>query len=132
MTDFTEIFTKGWTPGGIGIWGILVVVLGLWWKGLPAVLDAWSHSVDRERAHREREIERLEGQIRASDDRHEECMKGQAILRDEINRLNKIITGMVLQMRQIQISATNIGSGIGDLPPEMAALVIAMGKLPSV
>lgn len=122
-----DLILRGWTPGGAGIWVIVLLLLGLLWKGLPAVLDSWANSVAKEREHREREIKRLEDQIVASDKRHEECMEGQRKLREEIDRLQGIISGMVIQMRQMQL-ATIEGSPIapGSIPPEFAAMLLSL------
>jgi len=114
------------TPGGVGIWVLVAMAAVAWWKGLPAVLEAWSSSVSKERDHREREIERLERQIIAGDKRHDECLEGQRILREEVNRLQGLISGMVLQMRQLQLSA---GDG-ALLQPDFAAMLRAMDRAP--
>lgn len=121
--EHLDFLTKNWTPGGVGIWLILAsLLLGLW-KGLPAVLDSWANSVSKEREHRESEIERLERQIIAGDKRHDECLEGQRILREEVNRLQGLISGMVLQMRQLQLSATD-----GALAPDFAAMLKALDR----
>jgi len=124
MTEITDL-TKGWTPGGVGIWVLVASFLGIWWKGLPAVLDAWTNSVHREREHREREIERLEKQIVASDARHEECMEGQARLREEIDRLRNQITGYLVQMRQMQLSGV-----MTPLTPDFSGMIAALAERP--
>lgn len=101
LNDLPQFLTQGWTPGGVGVWFLVASTLGLWWRGLPAVLEAWTNRLDKERGHREREIERLERQIRDADDRHDECMKGQAALRREIDDLRKRIAAMVKQFPQL-------------------------------
>ena len=118
MSELFKIATENWTPGGIGIWLLLASTLGIWWKGLPSVMQQWHAGVDKEREHREREITRLEKQIIASDDRHEECMAGQARLREEIDRLRAQIAGLVAQISNIQLSANP-----GALPPEFIGLL---------
>lgn len=128
MIDELTLLLRGWTPGGVGVWVLVGAVLIAWWKGLPAVLDAWSNSVARERDDRMREIERLEGQIKAADDRHAECMDGQRELRKEIDRLQRIISGMVIQMRQMQLTAIDGGPITPGIPPEFAALLLAIDK----
>lgn len=139
MIDLAKLAT-GWTPGGVGIWVLVVIALVGWWKGLPAVLDAWSNSVARERAHREREIERLEAQIVASDHRHEECMTGQRKLREEmgqmqkdhlseISRLQGLISGLVAQMRHMQLSTVDSQPmSPNSIPPEFAAMLLQIDK----
>lgn len=132
MTEIIAILSKGWTPGAVGIWVIVATLLLGLWKGLPAVLDAWGNSVAKERDHREREITRLEGQISAADDRHNECLEGQRSLREEIEQmrrshaeeiggLHQIITGMVVQMRQIQMTAASLSSD-GNMSPALLAM----------
>jgi hypothetical protein len=146
MTDYLEVLTKGWTPGATGIYGILVLLLLGWWKGLPTVLDSWSKRLDAERIarlaaikaereHAEHEIARLERQIALADERHAECMDGQKAMRHEIaemqvrhateiSRLQALISGMVMQMRQMQLSA--IGEKIAPPSPEISALLRAI------
>lgn len=136
---------NGWTPGAVGIW--VLVGLGLlgFWKGLPAVLDAWSNSASKEREHREREIARLEAQILASDERHSECMEGQKLLRLEIAEiqkeraaerkesateyaeLQKLVTGLIVQMRQMQLSAVD-GQPMPALSHDMASLLASLER----
>lgn len=136
---------NGWTPGAVGIW--VLVGLGLlgFWKGLPAVLDAWSNSASKEREHREREISRLEAQIKASDDRHAECMEGQKALRDEItaiqkeraderresaseySEMQKLVTGLIVQMRQMQLSAVE-GQPMPALSSDVATMLSSLER----
>lgn len=128
-----------------------VSFLGILWKGLPAVLDAWSNSVAKEREHREREIKRLETQISGADDRHNECMEGQRKLRieidlmrkehageieamrrahaDEAEGMRKIMSGMVAQMRQFQITSASLhGDG---LSPAILSMIDQLDKVGS-
>ena len=113
--------------------------LGILWKGLPAVLDSWANSVAKERDHREREIKRLEGQIAAADDRHNECLEGQRALRDEIEQMRRahseeiaslhgIITGMVVQMRQIQMTAASLSSD-GNMSPALMSMIESLDRI---
>lgn len=135
LTPIVDALSKGWTPGGVGIWVIVLTMLTGLWKGLPAVLDAWSNSVARERenrekevaaerGHREREISRLESQIAASDKRHEECMEGQKALRAEIAEQNKTISALVLGIRQMQLSGS---VGVTEFPASMASIINRIG-----
>lgn len=128
MIDELKLLLQGWTPGGVGVWVLVFATLIAWWKGLPAVLDAWSNSVARERDDRMREIDRLERQIEASDARHAECMDGQRKLREEIDRLQRLISGMVIQMRQMQLASLDGGPIAPSIPPEFAALLLALDK----
>lgn len=124
--NWQDLILKGWTPGGVGIWVLVLIALRALWVGLPPVLDAWSNSVAKERDHREREIKRLEDQITASDKRHEECMEGQRKLREEIDRLQGIISGMVVQMRQMQLSGIDATAIAPPMPAEWAAMLIKL------
>jgi hypothetical protein len=134
-----KLLLHNWTPGGVGVWVLVAITLIAWWKGLPPVLEAWSNSVARERADRTREIERLEGQIKAADDRHSECMEGQRKLRDEMSemsrrhgeevlRLQNLISGLMAQVRQMQFSALDAGQALPGLPPEFAALLVSLER----
>jgi len=127
MDEILAVALKGWTPGAVGIWLILGSLLAALWKGLPSVMDAWSNSVGREQAQREREITRLENQIIASDKRHAECEDAQRGLREEINRLQQLISGLVIQMRQIQLSAAATGQPV-DLPPRFAEMLKSLER----
>lgn len=112
MIDELMAVLRAGPTGKVGAWLLVLVTLVTWWRYLPAVLDARANSValerqtrmqqvEQERADRMREVERLEGQIKASDERHAECMEGQRKLRDEIDRLQQIISRMLLQMPQL-------------------------------
>lgn len=138
MTEWAGILQHwpAWAGSAPG-WIMAFAFLGILWKGLPAVLDAWSNSVAKERAHREREIKRLEDQITASDKRHEECMDGQRKLReemgqmakdhaDEVGRLQNLISGLIIQMRQMQLSSTDSAAITPPLPSEFAAMLIKL------
>lgn len=139
MTEVLALLGRGWTPGAVGIWVIVATLLLGLWKGLPGVLDAWGNSVAKERDHREREIKRLEDQISAADGRHNECLEGQRALRDEIeimrrahaeeiSGLHGIITGMVVQMRQIQMTAASLSSD-GNMSPALAAMFDQLDRI---
>lgn len=127
MGDFAgiiEALSKGWTPGGVGIWVIVGSILGMWWKGLPAVLDSMSKSSAQGAAKIEREIARLEAQITASDSRHEECMEGQAKLRRQIAAQDETISQLVITIRQMQLRGVE---GVGEIPATMASLLARIG-----
>lgn len=130
MNEVAQAFAQwpAWA-GSVPGWVMAIGFLGILWKGLPSVLDAWSNSVAKEREHREREIKRLEDQITASDERHAECMDGQRKLREEIDRLQGIISGMVIQMRQMQLAAIDGGPiAPATIPTEFAAMLAALEK----
>ncbi len=147
VIELLQALSKGWTPGAVGIWLILATLLLGLWKGLPGVLDSWSNRIDKERQHREREIARLEGQIKASDDRHEECLAGQDALRveidnmrkahaseisemrqnhaDEMEKVRNLATGLMMQIRQFQLSGATMAP---DLPSEYTAMLKAIDR----
>lgn len=123
------LLKAGWTPGGVGIFIIIAMLGGMWWKGLPALLDAWTRRADQEAQRISKDFERLERQIEAGDKRHEECLEGQRVLRGEVDRLNKVIDGLIRQMRQLQISAVRVGM---DEPPTVTSKIIAeLDRFPS-
>lgn len=117
------------TFGGVGIWTLVLMGLYVLWQGLPKVLDAMSNRVSKEAERTDREIARLEAQIVSSDKRHEECVEGQRLLREEVNRLNAIINGLIVQMRQMQISAARV-DGV-ELSPALEAMLSSLGHVPS-
>lgn len=150
MTEFFESLKNipSWA-GSVPGWIMAASFLGVLWKGLPALLDSLTNSVAREREHREREIKRLEMQIAAGDARHSECMEGQRRLRDEmaemrrehaqeseaarrahvreVDELRTIISGMVAQMRQFQITSASLhGDG---LSPAMLSMIDQLDKV---
>lgn len=127
MMDWVDNFLARATPGTPALYAILIVLLLGVWKGLPAVLDAWTNRLSEERNHREREIARLERQIKDADDRHAECLEGQKTLREEVNRLQGMLSAMVIQMRQIQLSATNLGIET-QLPPAFMSMLEGIDK----
>jgi predicted RNase H-like nuclease (RuvC/YqgF family) len=125
------------TFGGVGIWTIVMMMAWSLWKGLPSVLDAWTNRqskeaerTDREITRLEAQIGRLEGQIASADDRHEECLKKQDEMRDQITTLQRTIDGLIAQMRQVGISA--VRNEVANLPPPIAAMVEALDRLPGV
>lgn len=138
ILEATEHFTLPTWAGSVPTWLMALSFLGILWKGLPAVLDSWANSVAKEREHREREIQRLENQIEArdrrleeqqaaSDKQHQECLDGQRTLREEVNRLQGVISGMVMQLRQMQLSAANLGVDAA-LPPAFSSMLESLDK----
>lgn len=123
------------TFGGVGIWTIVLMMAWSLWKQLPSVLDAWTNRqskeaerTDKEFARLETQIGRLQSQVASGDDRHEECLKKQDEMREEITRLQRTIDGMINQMRQMQASAARL-EGV-DLPPPIAAMIKALDRVP--
>jgi len=120
-----EVFAllrNGWTPGGVGIW-VLVLMTGVGlWKGLPAMLDAWTRRADAEAIRIDNEFKRLERHIEAGERRHSECEERCKALQDTV-------AGLSRQMRQMQLSAVRLGA---DEPPTITATLIAeLDRLPS-
>lgn len=116
MEELIPLLSKGWTPGGAGIWVLVVLGLVGWWKGLPAVLEAI--------ANRQSKIEERMGQLledatarftrelAAADARHHDCMKGQSEMHLEVERLRECvqeqqatIDSLKKQLIQVQVSA---------------------------
>lgn len=103
--------TSGWTPGAVGVWTLVAAALGMWWKGLPAVIDAFERRQSgietRTEALLDAQATRFNAQLAQADDRHEECMEGQKKLREELDQLRKEyneVYAMLRQMRQGQLS----------------------------
>lgn len=117
------------TFGGIGIWTLVLMAFYVLWQGLPKLLDTLANRTSKEGDRTDREIARLEAQIIASDKRHEECIEGQRVLRDEVNRLNAIINGLIVQMRQMQISAARV-DGL-SLSPVIENMLTSLEEVPS-
>lgn len=91
-----------------------IFLLGFW-KALPAVLD----SFERRQSGVELRIEslldaqskRFNEQLAAADDRHEECMEGQRLLRDEVDALRKEngeMRGLLAAMQQGQLAVSSV------------------------
>lgn len=103
--------TSGWTPGAVGVWTLVATALAMWWKGLPAVIDAFERRQSgielRTEALLDQQATRFNAQLAQADDRHEECMEGQKKLREELDQLRKEyneVYAMLRQMRQGQLS----------------------------
>lgn len=120
MDEISAFFGKvnfGTLPGWIQV-GIWVLIL---WKGLPSVLDAWTNRVSKEADRTDREIARLERQLLEMDKRHEDCMKGQDSLREQLTK----VYGQLDQMKQIMRSSLNLSMG----DPAMISSLAALDKL---
>lgn len=111
MTEILALFKAGWTPGGVGIWVLVAVVVGGWWKGLPAVLLAFEKKQSgietRMEELLEAQAERFNKQLAAADRRHDDCMDGQRrIEQNMLERIGKLeaenekLRGLINAMRQ--------------------------------
>lgn len=120
---------NGWTPGGVGIWFLVIMGAGAWWKGLPAVLEALGKRADREADRISKEFERLERQIEAGEKRHGECEIRCERLQSEVTRLQHTIKGFMDQMRQLQMSAIRVG--MDEAPTITSMLIAELDKVPS-
>lgn len=131
MLDVLNTLKTGWTPGAVGIYGIgipiLVILAQGLWRGLPAVLEQWTKRADAEAARTEREFSRLEAQIKSSDDRHQACEDRCIRLQGEVERVNKVLDGLLRQMRQMQLSAVRMGAGE---PSIIATLINELDHIP--
>ena len=96
MEAALKIVTQNWTPGGAGIWVLVFMVLGAWWKGLPRVLEAFANRQSKVEERMGQLLEdataRFSREIAAADQRHDECIKGQQELVNEVRRLRACVT----------------------------------------
>lgn len=113
-----------WLPAEIigedlGAWFRFLAVLGVFllgfWKALPSVLDAFERKQSgietRTEALLDAQAKRFEAQLAAADSRHDECMEGQRILREEmaaIRKENAELWGTINAMRQGAFSVENV------------------------
>lgn len=128
MTEYLP-FLKDFTPGAAGIWTLVVMGLLAWWKGLPAVIAAFTkRSVDLEAriqasmdiyiTRTDKEIEALTEKVRRAEAAHKQCQREQDALREEMSGLKR-------QLAEYQIQ---IGHSLGKEPSDMvkqAALRVA-------
>ncbi len=116
MEEIGALIGKGWTPGGAGIWVLVAMALAGWWKGLPAVLDAFANRQSKIEERMGKLLEdatiRFTREIEAADKRHDECVKGQEELVLEVRRLRTCVTeqqetieGMRRKFATLQTSA---------------------------
>lgn len=141
MEELLPLISKGWTPGGAGIWVLVAISLIGWWKGLPAVLEAL--------ANRQSKIEERMGQLledttarftrelAAADARHHDCMEGQAKMVVEVERLRvcvqeqqATIDSLKKQLIQVQVSAIRVECQPAS--PLVAAAVQSLDRIAGV
>jgi len=115
MTAILTQLTGGWTPGAVGIWTLVAGVIGLWWKGLPAIIDAFERKQSgvelRIAGLLDDQAKRFNEQLGQADDRHDECMEGQRQLRIEMAALrveNSNLWGTISAMRQGALSVETV------------------------
>ena len=96
MEGVLKLVTQNWTPGGAGIWVLVFLSLGAWWKGLPKVLEAFANRQSKVEERMGQLLEdataRFSREIAAADLRHDECIKGQQELVSEVRRLRICVT----------------------------------------
>lgn len=119
---------------GYGGYSTTIVLLFLWWKGLPQVLEAWSNRQSKIEERMGKLLEdaqvRFAGQIREADSRHEKCIEGQEMLRLRVAELEGTIDRMRTQMTQIGISTYREATGRDELSPPMDAMLSRLGAVP--
>lgn len=119
MDDLLAFFSK-WTPGGVGIWTLVIMALIAWWQGLPKLLDAITN---RQSKIEERmgqlladATTRFDRQIAEADRRLDECTKRHqqmeehyerriAAMQGEIDGLHDLVAGLKKQRVAVQVSA---------------------------
>lgn len=131
--EIASIITKGWTPGGAGIWVLVFMALAGWWKGLPAVLDAFANRQSKIEERMGKLLEdatvRFTREIEAADKRHDECMESQHKMSAEVDRLRtcvaeqqETIDGLKKQLIQMQASALRVE---GQVPSPLVSAALA-------
>lgn len=128
LEEFATFVKSGLTFGSAGVWTLCIFTFGLWWKGLPAFLDAWTRRSDKEADRIDKEFDRLGKQITASDERHAECEKRCEKMQDRLDEAMALIDGLRRQAQQQQLSAVRVGAG----PITVTETLIAeLDRLPS-
>jgi hypothetical protein len=148
----SEVLTKaiiaGWTPGATGIWFIVILLLGVLWKGAPAFIEALANRQskieERMAALLSTATDRFTRELAEADKRHEECMRGQELLRERIDRQDKkireqqdcindqqdTIEGLKRQIGQVSLSVVRT-EGVKP-SPMIAAVVDRLNLLPGL
>lgn len=138
MEELLPIISKGWTPGGAGIWVLVAISLIGWWKGLPAVLEALANRQSKVEERMGQLLEdataRFTREIAAADARHEACMEGQEKMQAEVQRLNTCvqeqqatIESLKKQLIQVQVSAIRVDGQPAS--PLVAAAVASLDRI---
>lgn len=132
------IADAGWTPGAYGIWLLVLIALGTLWKGSPAFITALSN---RQSKVEERmslllkdTTDRFSREIAEADKRHDECVKGQDLLRDRIDKQDtkireqqSTIDALRREMSQVGVSA--IRNGVLPVSPEIESALAQLDKI---
>lgn len=138
MEHFATLLSQGWTPGAVGIWTIAGGLLVAWWKGLPAVLEAFANRQSKVEERMGQLLEdataRFTREIAAADARHEACMEGQEKMQAEVQRLNACvqeqqatIESLKKQLIQVQVSAIRVDGQPAS--PLVAAAVASLDRI---
>lgn len=148
MDELVPLLTKNWTPGGAGIWVLVMLSLVGWWKGLPAVLDAFANRQskieERMGALLDDATARFTREIAAADQRHDDCMAGQerlvariGVLEDKVAEQQACIEdqqvtieGLRRKDLQQQVSALRVEGS--EPSPMIAAAIARLSTLPEV
>jgi len=95
MDGLEKLILSNWTPGGAGVWVLVIFCLIAWWKALPAVIDAISNRrskiEERLGAEMDAMAKRFTEQIAAADSRHDDCIRGQTELQQRITAQDGVI-----------------------------------------
>lgn len=94
---------------------LMITVVWGFWRGLPAVFDMFERRQSgieiRTEALLDAQSRRFAEQLAAADDRHEECMKGQQVMREQmedLQRKNNELWSLLNAMRQGAASVENV------------------------
>lgn len=124
-----QALTSGWTTGAVGVWGLLITVLGIYWKGLPAVIEKMDQRragieerarefLAEERARFKQVTDEMEVRLGYLRDEVDSMRKENGGLRHEIDGLrkeNSELRGLLRGMQQGQNSAyTVVATAIKD------------------
>jgi predicted nucleic acid-binding Zn-ribbon protein len=148
VEELAPFLLRGWTPGGVGIWVLVAAFLGAWWKGLPAVLDAFANRQSKIEERMGKLLEdataRFTREIAAADKRHDDCMEGQQRLlvridtledkvseqQECIERQQATIEGLRRQAVQNSVSALRVDGQVAS--PVIEAALQSLDKIKGV